>query len=290
MMIVILTTFAVLLIIVIPVIVIPESEWWDESNWEHETELGLSTRNDAILVLTPGENHPYHLFSGGSLLYNDEIDNSWTLLKENVLPYTRTQIGDVNRIGDKYYMANQHDYRISNRIDVWNKNSPLVQVFGQSRKDQALFYENGIHYTFFEYPKSTRDGDYIGVAMSTEFGRFENMGIAYDPPYPTGDPDIVKVDNTYYMVLDNDLGGDYVINLLTNNTANPMFGWVDRGTIRRPTHGWAEAQDPDLNYVPKFDRFYLFYHQFFGVETENNHRHVWYVSSKPEKKPKEIIQ
>lgn len=255
----------------------PEIQEWE---W---TEKGPSVgATDPVLFIEPERAFPYRMYvhaDGGQDLYKSKDAENWTAVERDVLPAGGGTNFNWGRKGPdgRYYL-----YRTvrDSVTELW-VGEKLTELENEGtvleEPDTGGYYdpEADMWHIYYEtYPaEGSPCGRGLGHAVSEDGVRWEKKGVALDirdKTWKTGDPDVVRIGDTYHMFIDYTAPDhpQYKIAVATSSDLS-SFSLQEE----QPVTSWLGG-DACVRYVPKQDRFVM-YQEFFGEE----HRGVgWAVS------------
>lgn len=266
------------------------SDWMDYTS-TNET-IVYEESNDAVILHTPnddsywGEHYNYSLIStrSGRWGTDDMEEGTWKKVCDESSMFEDTynlyQIDDVTYKDGLYYMTTSersNDFRVSPYVDYWNTNHEDVEVYDEpGTRDGCIFFhdEESKWYYVREDPENEEvDADTLEYMTASEgdFGNFQLQGTFVNPPFPTGDPDLIQLNDRYYLALDNDTDGgygeeppgdwsSYCIDLMWSD--NLTGEWSDPEPF---IYGDIAYQDPSMMYDEDSDKFYIYGHQMTGT-------------------------
>lgn len=257
----------------------------EEWTW---TEKGQSVGlNDPVLFVEPSREFPYRMYvhaEGGQDLYKSKDASDWTKVADDVIPSGGGTNFNWGRKGPdgRYYL-----YRTVNDslTELWvgeklaeleNKGTVL------NESDTGGYYdpETETWHIYYEaYPaKGSPCGRGIGHAVSDNGTDWEKQDVVLDlrgKPWKTGDPDVVRVGDTYHMFIDY-TAPDHPRYKVAVATSSNLSSFTLRSD--RPVTSWLGG-DACVRYVPEQKRFVM-YQEFYGEDT---HGVGWGVSQQIER-------
>lgn len=265
-------------------VILPEMVDITEWQWEkRDDSVGM---NDPVIFVEPEREYPYHMYvhskSGGQDLYRSKDAADWKKVAEDVIPSGGGTNFNWGRVGPdgRYYLYRTVDDEytelwVGDRLtEIENKG----KVMGES--DTGGYYdpETKTWHIYYEAlpAENSPCGHAIGHAVSKDGVHWDKKELALDisdKAWKTGDPDIVRIGDTYHMFVDRTVPDhpEYKIAWATSKN-------LDKFTLREePITDWLGG-DACVRYVPEQQRFVM-YQEFFGED----HRGVgWGVSQRIE--------
>jgi len=277
--------------------------WYD--NLSGPTQIAEEQGNDSVVVKSPGDDGyqtqdwEYYLWTSHGVFASNSLEsNDW----EKVVADRNDGVkGGVHTVVKRngYYWTVAGDahwnktVRRSKYPDTFDTSLPGVQsspVYNWFGTGTLFFNEREKKWYYItEQPTRGRDSDKIvyGTAPADSWKDWTYCGVLLNPPYPAGDPSIIKMGNKYYMAVDNNAHGgwgsasayaSYCINMWASGDITS--GWKDKGPV---VYGSMGYQDPDIFYSDKTGKAYIFCHSMTRTT------HLQRVSSAVKKKPKPPI-
>lgn len=255
----------------------PEIEAWE---W---TKKGSSVgATDPVLFVEPERAFPYRMYvhaEGGQHLYKSKDAANWTEVASDVLPAGGGTNFNWGRKGPdgRYYL-----YRTvrDSVTELW-VGETLTELQNEGtvldEPDTGGYYdpETGTWHMYYEmYPaEGSPCGRGLGHSVSEDGVHWEKKGVALDirdETWKTGDPDVVRIGDTYHMFIDY-TAPDHPRYNIALATSSDLSSFSLRG--EQPITDWFGG-DASVRYVPDQNRFVM-YQEFFG---EDAHGVGWAVS------------
>lgn len=246
------------------------TEW----NWKKkDSSVG---RNDPVIFVEPERQHPYHMYvhpeeEGGQTLYRSQNAADWEKVAEDVIPAGGGTNFNWGRIGPdgRYYLYRTVEDSIT---ELWTGES-LTDLENQGtvleESDTGGYYdpETGTWHIYYEaFPaEGSPCGRGIGHAVSDDGVHWSKEGIVLDirdRKWKTGDPDVVRIGNTYHMFIDYTTP-DHPAYKIAVATSDNLSSFQLRQ--EEPITTWLGG-DACVRYVPEQERFVM-YQEYYGEDT-----------------------
>ncbi|PSR00659.1 MAG: hypothetical protein BRD48_00575 [Bacteroidetes bacterium QS_9_68_14] len=245
------------------------------TDWQWQKKGGSVGLNDPVIFVEPERDYPYRMYvhsaSGGQDLYRSrDAASGWEKVAEDVIPSGGGTNFNWGRIGPdgRYYL-----YRTVNddHTELW-VGETLTEIENQGtvtqKSDTGGYYDPGTgtwHLYYEAIPAENSPCGYaIGHATSPDGVDWTDRGLVLDVRgrggWKTGDPDVVRVGDTYHMFVDR----------TAPDHPRYKIAWASSGRLddfelrEEPVTDWLGG-DACVRYVPEQERFVM-YQEFFGED------------------------
>jgi len=265
---------SVLLLFLLSVLYLPLSS--SEIAWNFQEGAYLNSHNDVVIIVVKNSIYPYRLICFNNIgtttdqwlfFRSNDIEGPWELYYTIDVPNQETpQWARENETGYWYIYTSYLDSQT--RLYIGNPDLTNVTLWGTvftNLSDSGGFYdpETGLWHIFFEADPVADDpcGWSIGHATSPN-GKTDwtfhphaiNLtALGYD--WHTGDPDIIKIDDTYYMFVDHTdpSAGHHPYYYIHCFKSNDLYNWTEVGQVT-----FRYGGDACVRYIPEKGKFYMF--------------------------------
>ncbi|MEF8940624.1 MAG: hypothetical protein V5A22_12310 [Salinivenus sp.] len=250
--------------------------------WTWTEKGGSVGLNDPVIFVEPAREFPYRMYvhaEGGQDLYRSKDAATWEKVANDVIPSgggTNFNWGRKGPDGRYYLYRTVQDsvtelWTGSELTDLENEGTVLEEP------DTGGYYNPDTdtwHMYYETYPaEGSPCGRGLGHAVSEDGMQWEKRGVALDlrdKTWKTGDPDVVRVGDTYHMFIDY-TAPDHPRYKIAVATSSDLSSFSLREDP--PTTDWLGG-DACVRYVPEQERFVM-YQEFHGEDT---HGVGWGVS------------
>lgn len=241
--------------------------------------------HDPILFVDTDQEYPYHLLisheKGGAHLWKTKsyswTHSHWQLVSNKyVIDPRRYEFDDGIKVKNTYYVYEggivyTYSGSLSKGNGKWEKGGHFPDY---QCNDLGVYHENGVFHIFGEYgggAKTTNGTSISHFTSETGLGQWNLQDTKVINPDRigrkkaiVGDPTITKINNQYYIYLDQKRPGNpYSITGWVSSELSGPFEFI--GEIIEPrieeSDDWYNyrVQDPEIKYIPYLSKFVLLF-------------------------------